>query len=80
MESERFGDTRGNHPSLCDCQRTDKAETQHGACFSVHTSNTKGDYASTKSESHNAYSENHALPHDETRKRLKSNIHTPIGI
>ena len=67
MERPRFSDARGNHPNLYDCQHTDKAETQHGACFGMHTSKKEGDYASTEPEGHDAHRRNEALPHHKAR-------------
>ena len=57
MEPAGFGDTRGNHASLHDCQHADNAETQHGARFGMHTSKKESDHASTEAESHDAHRE-----------------------
>ena len=47
--------------------------------FSVHATNKKGEYASTKPKKNNAQDEGHSLPHDELAQEWLM-IHTPIGI
>jgi hypothetical protein len=75
-----LGDLGENHPGLHDSQRRNQTETCYRAPFSVHAANKQGEYASTKSQKHNAYDEGHTLPHDSLVQKNDFIIHTPIGI
>jgi hypothetical protein len=71
------GDLGGNHPGLHDSQRINQTETCYRAPFSVHATNKKGEYASTKSQKHNGYDEGHALPHDSLVQKNDSSYIPP---
>jgi magnesium-transporting ATPase (P-type) len=64
-----LGDLGGNQPSLHDSQRRNRTETCYRAPSSVHAPNKKGEYASTKSQKHNAYDEGNTLPHNELAQK-----------
>jgi hypothetical protein len=70
-----FGDPGGNHESLHDCQRRNKAETYCRALLSMHSTNKKGEHASTNCQWDNGHREDHTLPHNEL---AEIDLHPPL--